>query len=145
MANSDNDADFPWLIDINVFMTPKSQTNWSATSVLTNFVNNGAKQTSGAQNAEIAWDVVLGAGTWTVELVHGENINHGIYSVQIDGIEQGTIDAYDSLKANTVSSVANISITESGIHELKLKMATKNPSATLYYGEISHVQLRRTA
>lgn len=136
----------PWLIDVGAFMTAISQVNWNNVSVDTSAVYNGVNNSSGAQNDEINFDVVLAAGTWTFELMHTQNTNRGIYSVQLDGAEKGTIDGYSAaLTRNVRSTVAGIAVAASGKVRLKLKMATKNASSTQYYGSIQHIQFRRTA
>jgi hypothetical protein len=141
----DNDK-LPWQIDINVFMTAISHVNWDTNTVDSNCIRNGYKSSTGAQNAEINFDLPIAAGTWTIELLHVKSTTHGIFSVQIDGIEVGTADAYSaSAVFNNRTSVSGVVIATAGKHRLKLKMTTKNVSSGGYFGAIQHIQLRRTA
>ena len=137
----------PWLIDVNVFMTPISHTNFNTnTATDINAIRNGYRSSSGAQNDSISFDVILAAGTWDIELLHLKSTNHGIFSVQLDDVAQGTIDAYNASGTyNNHSSVTGINISTSGKKRLTLKMAMKNASSSSYYGRIQHIQLRRTA
>lgn len=138
---------YPWLIDINVYPTAISQTNWdSINTANTGSIDGFTKLSTGAQNAEINWDVVLAAGTWTAELLHSRDVNGGIYSVQFDGVEKGTIDGYSNpLTVNVRTSVTGIAVPATAKIRLKLKMATKNASSSAYAGSLHAVQLRRTA
>lgn len=138
--------EYPWLIDIDPLPTAIAQTNWDTLSHDTLSTYAGYKTSSGAQNAEINWDVLLAAGTWTVELIYVKSSTAGIISVQFDAVEKGTVDSYN---ASTVydnrASITGVVIAATAKVRLKLKMATKNASSSSYIGFIAHVQLRRTA
>ena len=123
----------PWRHDINVFMPVAG---WKA-NVITTSLHNGAMFSTGAQNDEISWDVVLSAGTWGITLMHRRAGNRGIYSVRIDGVEVGSIDGYSSTTIdNAVSSISGVAITATGRRRVSLKMATKNPAASGFIGSI---------
>jgi hypothetical protein len=136
-----------WLIDIDVFETPGAQTNWSTLHLGgSSYIYSTEINSSGAQNALISWPVVLSAGTWTFSLVHNKDADIGIYSVQLDGVEKGTIDGYAGAPAlNTISTITGIVVAASGKATLMLKMATKNASSSSYFGKIQHARLIRTA
>jgi len=138
-----------WMIDIDVFMSPGSSTNWDTPfSVDTTYASAyaGNRTSTGAQNAEITWPVVLSAGTWKFCLMHVAWNQCGIYSVQIDGVEKGTIDGYSSTATyNVISTISDIAISAPGKYTLKLKMATKNPSSPSYKGSLQKIRLIRTA
>lgn len=137
---------YPWLIDINVFPTAISQTNWDTIFADNAQLNGFVKLSGGNQNDEINFDLVLAAGAWTFELFHAKASNLGIYSVQINGVEQGTIDGYSATSVNNVrTQISNITIAATSKVRLKLKMTGKNTGSSAYYGYISHIQLRRTA
>ncbi len=140
------DLSSPWLVDIDVFLTAISHTNWNTiTMASTALVYSATKDSSGAQNAEINFDIVTSAGTWTFEMMHYSLTNRGIYSIRIDGVEVGIIDGYAASGVyNQQSTITGIKIT-GGKHRLTLKMATKNGSSSGYAGSIQHIQLRRTA
>lgn len=135
----------PWQIDIDPVFA-KANTNWSTITIAATVWNNGAVTSTLAQDAERTWDVLLAAGTWTVELLINKANNQGIYSVQFDSVEKGTIDGYDAGSLiNQRVSVAGIVVAGSGKVELKLKMATKNGASSNYGSSLIAVQLRRTA
>ncbi len=135
-----------WLHDIAVFATAIAQTNFDTITADSAAVHAAEKTSSGAQNAEIGWDVVLVAGTWTVELIHLTANDNGIYSVQFAAVEKGTIDGYAAAAVRNVrSSVTGIAVATTAKTRVTLKMATKNASSSSYFGRINHVQLRRTA
>lgn len=141
------DTALPWLIDVDVFEQAKSQTNWDTiTAPNSSAILDGWKQSSGAQNDQIDFEVVLAAGTWDVELMYVANTDNGIISVQFDAVEKGTIDTYNgSATYNNRSSVTGIAVATTAKVILRLKMATKNASSSSYVGEVQHIQLRRTA
>ncbi len=130
----------PWLVDINIFGAGHTNTGFTSLSE-----SNPYRISTGAQNDEIGWDVILSAGTWTFELVHDTGPGRGIYTVSLDGNSKGTIDGYDVAGASAVSTIANIAVAVTGKTRLLVKMATKNASSASYQGMIRHIQLRRTA
>lgn len=136
----------PWHIDIDVFLNPITNTNWSTPTLDANSIHGGYMASSGAQNDLIGWDVVLAAGTWIFELEHDTASTRGIYSIRLDGVEVGTIDGYSAILIwNVRTLVAGIVVATTGKKRLTLQMATKNGSSSSYIGAIQHVQLRRTA
>jgi hypothetical protein len=135
----------PWRIDI-VPLTASGHTNF--TNIFYAAVQAAVSRGStGAQNAEIYWDLLLSAGTWTFSLVHNKNTDQGIYSVQLDAVEVGTIDAYNAGGStnNNISAVTGIVVASTGVKRVKLKMATKNASSSNYYGTFQFLSLHRTA
>lgn len=142
----DPDVHLPRTIQIVPFHA-KANTNWSSLAGIDGSqLMNGGRESTGAQNAEVTWDVVLAAGTWTVHVIHIKGTDRGIISVQFDSVEKGTIDTYNgSLARNQLGSVAGITVAATALVELKLKMATKNASSSSYYGTINLISLIRTA
>jgi hypothetical protein len=135
----------PWMIDIDVFMTAKAHVGWDTYEVFSLCLNNGMRMSSGWQNDSITWDVVLAAGTWTFELLHSTSDAQGIYSIQFDSVEKGTIDGYSAVPTyNVRSSVTDIFVPTTAKIALKIKMATKNSSSSSYIGYIHGVRLIRT-
>jgi len=136
----------PWLIDIDVFTTPGASTNWDTTNAQSDSIYCGNLASDTTQNDEISWPVVLSVGTWTFSLMHTTTTVSGIYSVQFDTVEKGTIDGYSgSTVRNVVSTITSIAVAASGKVTLKLKMATKHASSSAYGGYLQHVRLIRTA
>lgn len=136
-------AVYPWLIDIDVFHTSISQSNWS--SVLAGAYLYGGIKYTVTQNAELNWDVVLGAGTWTVELLGFTNPTYGIVTVALDGTDVGTIDCYTAGAVENVAlSLTGVVVAASGKKRMRFKVATKNASSSGYGVALQHVQLRRT-
>jgi hypothetical protein len=137
----------PWLIDIDVFMTAIAHTNWDTIWMDSSNVHAAQKESSGAQNDEINFDVVLAPGTWTVELMHNKWTSRGIYTLSLDVTGTlGTIDGYNgSTVYNARNSITGIAVAAAGKQRLKLKMATKNAASGSYQGSINGLKLKRTA
>lgn len=148
----------PDLVDINVFPAAVSQTNWDSLNVIVGTMG-ASKASTGAQNAEINWDVVLAAGTWKLSLIIRNANDQGIYTVQLstDGsiftsvgsspynASASTIDAYTvGATYDNRPSLTSITIATTGRYRLKLLMATKNASSSGYAAQVQHVQLLRT-
>ena len=135
----------PWTIFVSPFHTPKSNVNWNTVAIDTSCVNNTASYNTGAQNDEITWDVVLAAGTWSLELIHSTDSDRGIYSIFFDSVLKGTIDGYTGSKVyNVRTSVVGIVVPTTKKIELKLITATKNGSSAGYVAAISGLRLIRT-
>lgn len=141
------DSVTPWIVELSALPNPiLNSSSWSAFQAST-YMYGGARVTNGSQNEEIGWDVLVGAGTWRVDLIHDTAANRGIYSIRIDGTQVATIDGYISPGGgpNTIVSSSTFSISATGKKRLSLKMAAKNASSAGYYGSIQHVRLTRTA
>lgn len=140
------EATLPWTVFINPFVGSKSNVNWNTTDLNSAQPLYGYVRSSGAQNDEITWDLVLGAGTWTFKIITVYNNVNGIFSVQFDGVEKGTIDCYATdITYIQIPSIVGIVVPLTKKIELKLKMSTKNILATQYYGLITLIMLIRTA
>ncbi len=96
--------------------------------------------------SEFYWDVVLGAGTWTITLTYAKLSNAGIYTLTLDGLTVGTVDSYVAAQANnTITAIAGVAVARTGKHRFGVKLPTRNALATANYAFLQHVQLRRTA
>ena len=136
-------------VEINPFHAESAHTNWPSTLYQPGTVLDQAiasRESTGAQNAEITFKIVLATGTWKLHLITFTLTNAGIYTVSMDAVSQGTLDGYSSPNdANVLMTLAGIAVLTSGIHDLNFKMATKNASSASYYGDLQSVVLERTA
>ena len=136
----------PWLIDIDVYMTAIAQTNWDTLTSVGTTVYAYTKDSSGAQNDSISFDVVLAAGTWTFELMHRRGNDRGIYTVGLGSTDIGTIDGYVLAgSSNRRDTITGVNVREPIKQRLALTMKTKNAASANYVGSIQHIQFRRTA
>jgi hypothetical protein len=148
MANATNEASLPWMIDVDVQGSPKSNIG-----ALANFFSSAAwiyrsamAYTTPAIDNEVTWDVLLAKGTWTLEIMAVTQNQSGIITASLDGTTLGTMDLYTaSSTGNVMLSISAISVAESGNKVLKFKMATKNGSSSDYQMILQMVRLRRTA
>lgn len=140
--NADNAL--PWIVDLDVF-----ESSWFGVFNLTVDATSihGARLVSdGTRNVSLSFLTVLAKGTWTIELLHDKGPNRGIFTVLIDDLPVGTIDAFHgSSQINQRSSITNVSIGLTGRKTLQIVMATRNPASSNYVGAFQHIQLRRTA
>lgn len=136
----------PWMVDINPFLTATSNVNWSTITAITGQLGGFVSRSGGSQNDEIVFPIFLSAGTWTFSMLHQKNTDVGIYSVQFDTVEKGTIDGYDGgQQLNQIGTVTGITVSAPAKIALKLKMATKNGSSSSYYSAVTAIRLLRTA
>lgn len=145
-VNSRLVASFPKTVDVDVYHTPISNVNWNTIAVVVTSVYNAVLDSTGAQNAEVSFNVSLAAGTWQLEFMHRKANNRGIYNIQIDGVNVGTIDGYNVvIQENQLNIVTGIKVAQGGNHVLRFLMDTKNAASAAYAGSLIHVQLQRTA
>jgi len=139
-------ATYPELAYVSPQHNPISEVGTWANYLDTATIHNGHRHNSStAQNDEVDYNVLLAAGTWTVEVMAIATSNAGIITVLIDDASQGTMDFYaGSPSYNTIKSVTGITINSDGIYELKLKTATKNASASAYGMFLQSIELIRT-
>lgn len=135
----------PWTINVNPFQYA-TQTNWNSPTANASSLFGWIMSSSGAQNAEIGWDLVIAAGTWDLEIVFYRNPNRGIATLRFDGVDTAaTVDFYGTDAGRVVGSYTGLVVATSAKRRVTLKMATKNASASSYFGAISSVQFRRIA
>jgi hypothetical protein len=128
------------------WMGSKTNTLWSSRLQSNAQIGGGYLRTdTGAQNNEISWDIWLDVGTYKYAQIYNKNTDEGIYSVQLDGVEKGTIDAYAAAPANNAyTEITGITVSTAGVKNFKLKMATKNASSSAYNAYINSVAWIRT-
>ena len=135
----------PWMIDVDAPAAPLTGTGWAST-VDASMVNNAYLGSDGVQNREVTWPVILGAGTWTIYLMHTTDVNRGIYTFYSDATLLGTIDGYSAATTyNVIGFITDIVVASTGKVILKIKIATKHASSSSYVGTIQHIRLLRTA
>lgn len=140
------EATLPWIIDIDFFPTPKSHVNWNTYQQDPAQAYGGWNRSAITIDSEIAWDVLLAAGTWDVEICYLKDSTFGIFSVQFDSVEKGTVDSYAATTAyNGRTLITGIVVPLTKKIEFKLKITDKNTSSTGYYAYLSHVNFRRTS
>lgn len=144
VATLSADNVLPWLITIDT-VTRQASTIGFATVMDASPIGQGYIGSTGTQNDEIVWPVVLAAGTWSIAMMHWINTNRGIYSLQFDTVEKGTIDGYGVNNANIWTTVSGIVVATTGKVNFKVKMATKNGSSSGYLGIIQAITFVRTA
>lgn len=84
-----------------------------------------------AQNDSVEWDIVLAAGTWTIQFECVKFSDCGIVTISVDGSDVGTIDTYAAgATYNQIVSLANIVIASTGKKRIKFMIATKNASSS---------------
>lgn len=140
----------PWVIPIDPILPAFGASGWPV-PVEANNANGDFyaavqyRQSDGNQNSYVEWKIYVPAGTWNIEWWAIRNTNNGIFTWSIDGSSVGTSDAYNSALRESALSLTSISVAASGVKLLRATMATKNASASNYYGQIYRLQLRRTA
>lgn len=123
-----------------------TQGTWTQTIDTSKMFNFYLHNAGGVQNDEIYFPVFLAKGTYTLTMVSNKSTNLGIFTFSLDDAEIGTIDMYNgSPITNQISTIANITVTESKLYNLKLKLATKNASSTGYLCYVNALDMYRTA
>lgn len=136
----------PWHIFVPGFQPPDTNTGFTTIGQSSSYFLASYRLSSGSQNDEVGWDLVVAAGTWELQLLHGIDGTRGIYTISVDGVDKGTIDGYNAATNNAGRTVlTGITAAETKKQRVKFKMATKNASSPNYYGVISGFSLHRTA
>ena len=135
----------PYLVSFVPWLGSVSNTNWDTRTQTTSAIGNGYLNSTGAQNAEVTFNVALAAGTWKLKILYAASTGGGIYTVSLDGSSIGTIDCYNgSTTYNNVGTISGFTVSAPGIYALNFKMATKNASSSNYFAFLQHVALLRT-
>lgn len=138
-------AIYPRHVPVDIF-APASHINWD-TNVQASVIHGGYKETTNTLVGNwIEWELVLGAGTWRVDLMHRQRVLNGIYTVMFDGVSKGTIDGYAAANTpNVRSNLTGIAVAATALVTVRLEILTKNGAATGFGGQIQSLTLRRTA
>jgi hypothetical protein len=102
-------------------------------------------ESSNTQGDAVTYRVSAAAGDFEVVLVHFAGPNRGIYHVEVDGVELGTIDGYAGSGTPDSRGVVAATIASPGPHDVTFRMATKNASSSGYYGLIQGVAICEVA
>lgn len=120
-----------------------SQVSWNTFTQSSGYFLGGYRLSAGNQNAEVVFDLgrTLQGGTWSFALLHAVDSNRGIYTVaaSTDGsawTDLGTIDGYAAANATTRTLATGWTMPNL-TRFVRLTMATKNASASDYYGSVS--------
>ncbi len=141
----------PWLVQINPLLPPASNTGYATFYTYDSGAGAGRRleviRYGTAQNDEIAWNVLLGAGTWTLELIGDNGSDRGISTITLGAVGTlGTKDAYTASGGPDISySITGITVATTGIYLLKFASLTKHASSSGYAFALAHIQMRRTA
>ena len=100
---------------------------------------------SAAQNDSISYDLYLSRGTWTFDSLLTSNPDHGIATVELDGVSVGTVDLYAGSGGIVSGKITGITVGNSGKHRITLIAATKNASSSGYTLGVQQLALARTA
>lgn len=135
----------PRHIEVDALMAEKSHVGFATFGQDGGRFRAQYRQSSGAVNDEVSWDLYIPAGTWSFTLYGYNGANRGIMTVQLDGVTAGTVDQYAAAGAATRGTIAGIVVAASGVKTVRLLMATKNASSTSFFGELAGFSFYRTA
>lgn len=98
-----------------------------------------------AVNIFTDWDVNLAADNYFMQVYYSKGASMGVAHFQIDGVDFGTLDMYQSTTNNNHfgRTSGHVTIVTPGFHTLTMKMATKNASSSNYDARISGLVLVR--
>jgi hypothetical protein len=143
------DAVYSSIVDINPILEASHANRWDGVQQ-NGSAWFGAYRSSflsgGDQTSSVSWGISLGQGTWDVQLLYEKAPDAGIMSVSIDGVDIGTVDAYNSsVQVNQEQVLAGASIATAGLHTVAIRLDAKNASSSNYYGYLGWIRLVRTA
>lgn len=106
----------------------------------------GSFESAGANTDFIEWPVVLGAGTWTLQVMGTTYLESGIMTCSLDGSTIGTMDWYSAGAVNNVRKyVSDFAVAASGKKSFRIATSTKNASSSGYTVRVQHIAFTRTA
>jgi len=136
---------YPALIDVNPLPQASDSNNWENVLVNGNSWNNAYRSSfpGGDDTSFLEWDVPLSAGTWALEVTYVKDLNSGILTFSLDDETPiGTFDSHSPVtEFNEQGLITGITVGTSGMHTLRVRTATKNPSSTQYYGYLVWLRL----
>jgi hypothetical protein len=143
------DDTLPWMWTLDVHAGATNNTNWATVTIDTLALGNGTRDSTGAQNASREWaNIWLGAGSWTLGLLHQQGPDRGQYQLTLNGTNATGFTVIEGYAAATTRNVRNnqtFTVATTARYTVALKMATKNGASTNYVGSIQALALMRTA
>lgn len=104
------------------------------------------QNTSNTDGDGLNFKVYLAKGTYTLKLLGVTSDSYGIIDIDIDGTEVATDDWYSSsMVSDIVKTHTDITISESGIKTVTLRVDGKNASSSGYYTKVLFITLYKTA
>jgi hypothetical protein len=139
------DHPMPWRMEHSFMEAPDLNVGWGGFGFAA--CAYGGYRYCFNQNDEIAYDLMLGAGTWEISIAHLASNDEGIGTVSLDGTAIGTFDSYNAggLTLNLTSIFAGVVVGSSGKKRLSIKSTGKNGASSGYVLAIHGFSLRRTA
>ena len=130
-----------WLVTIDPLLPPSEQSNFDILIVNQNALQNGYRAGSGTAS----WKVVLGAGTYALDLMYVESDDAGEMTWSLDGATIGVVDARNpNVTFNARHSFENVAVNDSGVKTLTVTVGG-DPNAAGPYAYLQSIQLRRVS
>lgn len=120
---------------IDAMAQPQSNTSFATYAQLSTAYFGAELDSAGTVNNEVVYDFYAEAGTYTLDLLHRASTNRGVYTIAIDGVDLATqVDGYAAALTTVASTIQGIVIGSTGTHTIRLRMATKNPASSSFFG-----------
>ncbi len=122
------------------------QGTWIFAMSATGMLQGRFYNSSDADGDNLTLKAFLGAGTYTMRVIHYKGTNMPIFDIDIGGTEVASIDAYfASDSPNNITTITDIAIAASGLKDIVVRVDGKNPSSSNYLCGIQSIHLWRTA
>lgn len=124
---------------------------WAKAQQGTQVGNGQLFNSTAAQHDAFVIPIVMGAGTWDLDVDYFEGSDHGIVTAALDDgngtyTTLGTFDGYHATSIfNQTFSVSFSGPASPRVVHLKLSVDSKNATSTGYYASLSAAKLERTA
>ena len=137
-----------WNVQIDPILPPASQANFDTLYFSGSAYNGGyrAGPGNGVQDQSASWKVVLGAGTYSLDLIYVAWSDAGVMTWSLDDNAIGTVDGYSGGgQYNSRATLENIVVAEAGVKTLSVKVSSKADASQGFNAYLQAIQLRRTS
>ena len=122
------------------------QGTWIFDISASEILNGNFRNSSSADGDNISYKAWLATGTYTLLIVYRKNPNHGIMDVDVDGVEEGSVDTYAGGNTfNNVFTITGVTVATGKLLDIKIRVDGKNGSSGNYQLRIQSLGLWRTA
>ncbi len=134
------------MVYISSWMNSASVGTWQITMNVQVMRNAHIYNTSDASGDSLTYRAFILAGTYTWEILYHGSTDRGIVELSIDDVVAGSVDMYESaFSPNLIATVSGITVVESGMKNITIRVADQNPSSTSYIASHGEMVLYRTA
>jgi hypothetical protein len=145
-------GEMPWVIDIDPLAPAIDNQGWSTYNKDDTFdyfvaLSTDDSHLPGYDGFWVEWDVALAAGTYECSVIGSQGTTRGQMDVLLDGTAVvSNAEFYHASQTDSETrTTTGITVATTKVYRVRVRINSKNASASFFQGRLSRVRFRRTA